>query len=113
MDAVNVLQQVVPWLAGLPILQRVIATIIIVGLVTLLLLVIWTPPPDQAVSTILSDCHRRALFTRMHAQLSEEAVFSSIEKCRETLQVQIPEFVARIYRMRPWNFLPRLRALRG
>jgi hypothetical protein len=49
-----------------------------------------TPQPEKAVATILSDCYRRALFTRMHAQHSWEAMFASIKKCRETIHTQIP-----------------------
>jgi pimeloyl-ACP methyl ester carboxylesterase len=45
---------------------------------------------DVAIRVILSGCHRRALFTRMHAQLSQEAMFSSIQKCREIVGEQIP-----------------------
>ena len=49
-----------------------------------------TREPEKAVATILSDCYRRALFTRMHAQHSWEAMFASIKKCRETIHTQIP-----------------------
>jgi hypothetical protein len=88
MDAINSLQQVVPWLTGLPVSQKVIATIVIVAPVVLLLMIIWTPLPDSAVSTILSKCHSRALFTRMHAQLDQEAMFASIGKCLATINEQ-------------------------
>ena len=49
-----------------------------------------TREPEKAVATILSDCYRRALFTRMHAQLGMEAMFASIKKCRETILTEIP-----------------------
>jgi hypothetical protein len=45
---------------------------------------------DIAIKTILANCHRRALFTRMHAQLNIDAMFSSIDQCRECLQRSIP-----------------------
>jgi hypothetical protein len=43
------------------------------------LLLIWAPsPPDPAVERILTGCYRRALFTRMHAQLSMPDMFVSV-----------------------------------
>jgi hypothetical protein len=45
---------------------------------------------DAAIKAILTNCYRRALFTRMHAQLNIEAMFSSIDQCRECLQRNIP-----------------------
>jgi hypothetical protein len=50
------------------------------------------PPPDgePAVSGILSRCYRRALFTRMHAQIDEKAMFASIDDCRKIIQANIP-----------------------
>jgi hypothetical protein len=105
MDAVNSLQQVVPWLAGLPNPQKVIATTTIVALVALLLVIIWTPPPDQAVSTILSKCHTRALFTRMHAQLNEEAMYASIEKCIAIINEQTPNIRSKELQQKAVNLL--------
>jgi hypothetical protein len=89
MDWIKTAQEIVPWLTSLPIPQKVIASTVIIAGVALLLVIIWTPAPDKAVATILADCHRRALFTRMHAQMNVEAMFSSIGKCRESLQAQI------------------------
>lgn len=105
MEAVNSLQQVVPWLTGLPILQKVIATIVIIALVALLLVIIWTPPPDQAVSIILSKCHSRALFTRMHAQLSQEAMFASIDKCIAIINDQMPQIRSKDLQKEAMNLL--------
>jgi hypothetical protein len=91
MDFIKNLQSILPVLTGLPFPQKLIASALIIGAVTLLLVVIWTPQPDKAVTTILKDCYKRALFTRMHAQINVDAMFASIEKCRETIQNQIPE----------------------
>ena len=91
MDWIKNIPTVLPWLTGLPFTQKLIASALIIGAVCFLLVVIWTPQPDKAVTTILKDCYKRALFTRMHAQMSLDAMFFSIDKCRETIQNQIPE----------------------
>lgn len=45
---------------------------------------------EAAIKTILDDCYRRALFTRMHAQLDVDAMFASIDQCRISVQKNIP-----------------------
>jgi hypothetical protein len=45
---------------------------------------------DEAVNTILSGCYRRALFTQTQRELNIQAMFESIDKCREIVQSQIP-----------------------
>ena len=45
-----------------------------------------TPPVEvTAVKAILADCYRRALFTRMTGELRVDAMFASIEECRDSL----------------------------
>jgi hypothetical protein len=83
-------QEVVPWLTALPVVPKLLVSALIVGAAAFILLLIWTPPPESAVKAILSSCYRRALFTRMHAQLSTPAMFASIAECRNTLQKEIP-----------------------
>jgi hypothetical protein len=90
MDWVKGAQEVVPWLGNLPFLPKAIVSGLIVGAAAFLLALIWTPTPEPAIKNILTDCYRRALFTRMHAQLNEDAMFASIEKCRESLQRNNP-----------------------
>jgi hypothetical protein len=85
------LPEAVSWLTALPAAPKVIISLLISGAALFILLLIWTPPPETAITTILSDCYRRALFTRMHAQLSTDAMFASIGKCREALQRNIPQ----------------------
>src|SRR3954462_3312604 len=84
------IQSAIPWLVSLPILPKIIISLIIVGIAALALILMWTPPPETAVATILQDCYRRALFTRMHAQLDDDAMFFSIAKCRESIQKNLP-----------------------
>jgi hypothetical protein len=45
---------------------------------------------EAAIKTILDDCYRRALFTRMHAQQDVDAMFASIDQCRISVQKNIP-----------------------
>jgi hypothetical protein len=45
---------------------------------------------DAVVKEVLANCYRRALFTRMHAQIDINAMFSSIDRCRQCLQRNIP-----------------------
>lgn len=80
----------VPWLSGLPLIPKSIVSVLIVGVATFLLVVIWMPSPDTALQSIVDGCYRRAVFTRMHAQLNADAMFASIGRCRETLQKHIP-----------------------
>ena len=65
------MQDIVPWLTALPLVPKLIVSVLIVGAALLLLVLIWTAPPDDAIKTILLGCYRRALFTRMHAQLNQ------------------------------------------
>lgn len=44
----------------------------------------------ETVKSILSACYRRAIFTRMHAQLSHEAMFASISDAIGMVQPLIP-----------------------
>ena len=48
-------------------------------------------PQEPAIKIILKQCYRRALFTRMHAQISTDAMFRSITKCQAALLEQIRE----------------------
>jgi len=84
------LQDALPWVVNLPMIPKVIVSLIISAVAVLFLLLIWTPPAEAAVADILSKCYRRALITRTHAQLSPEAMFASIEDCRKTIQSDIP-----------------------
>jgi hypothetical protein len=80
-----------PWLAGLPLSQKIVISVIVVAFAIFVLALIWAkPPPDEATRAILSRCYRRALFTRMHAQLSGNDMFDSIAECRKVLQTNIP-----------------------
>jgi hypothetical protein len=90
-DWIKGVQGVVPWLAALPLVPKLIISALIIGAAAFILTLIWLPPPEAAIKTILRDCHRRALFTRMHAQMDADKMFVSIGKCRETLQQQISE----------------------
>jgi hypothetical protein len=90
-DWIKGVQEVVPWLTTLPLLPKAIISGLIVGAAAFVLALIWTPPPEGAVKAILADCYRRALFTRMHAQLDVDAMFASIGECREVLQKKIPD----------------------
>ena len=49
-----------------------------------------TPPLETVVSDMLGKCYRRVLFTRMHAQMSLDAMFNSIDDCRVVVQQSIP-----------------------
>ena len=91
MDWIKGVQDVVPWLTSLPWIPKTIISALIIGAAAFVLVLIWTPPPDVAIKTILKDCYRRAVFTRMNAQLSIPAMFASLDKCRESLQQNIPD----------------------
>jgi hypothetical protein len=91
LDWIKGVQEVVPWLANLPLLPKIIVSGLIVGAAAFVLALIWAPPPEVAVKAILTDCYRRSLFTRMHAQLDADAMFASIGECREVLQKKIPD----------------------
>jgi hypothetical protein len=90
-DWIKGVQEVAPWLTSLPLVPKTIISVLIVGAAAFVLVLIWTPPPEIAVKAILADCYRRALFTRMHAQINTDAMFASIGRCREILQKKIPE----------------------
>ncbi|HWS17226.1 MAG TPA: hypothetical protein VN223_04390, partial [Candidatus Elarobacter sp.] len=75
---------------------KAIVSLIICGLAIFVLVVMWVPTPvpsvrETAVIDILANCYRRALFTRMHAQLSTKAMMASIDGCRETIESNIPK----------------------
>jgi hypothetical protein len=81
-----------PWLAGLPLLPKIIISVVVVAFAAFVLALIWTKAaPDDATQAILSGCYRRALFTKMHAQLSLKDMFDSIAECRKVLQTNIPK----------------------
>lgn len=90
MDMLKGVQEVIPWLTTLSMLPKTIVSALILGAAGFVLALIWAPVPETAVNKILSDCYRRALFTRMHAQTSQEAMFTSIGECRVVVQKEIP-----------------------
>jgi len=96
-ELIDQLQKIVPWAVELPLVPKILLSLVIACAATLLLSVIWTTPTIQekqyvsAVKIILKGCYRRAVFTRTHAQMNHEAMFSSITECRELVQRQIPE----------------------
>lgn len=45
-----------------------------------------TEAQKSTLKDVVSACYRRAVFTRYHAQLSREAMFSSLADCRGNLQ---------------------------
>jgi predicted acylesterase/phospholipase RssA len=45
-----------------------------------------TSEPDPAIDTILGDCSGRAVFTLMNAEQDPAAMFSSLAKCRDSVQ---------------------------
>jgi carboxypeptidase family protein len=47
-------------------------------------------PPEPAVADIVARCYRRALFTRMQAQLSTKAMVQSIDICRLAIETDVP-----------------------
>jgi hypothetical protein len=91
MNWIKGMQEVVPWLTALPLIPKAIVSSLIIVAAAFFLALIWTPPPEVAVKAVLADCYRRALFTRMHAQMDVAAMFASIGQCREALQKRIPE----------------------
>ncbi len=96
MELIEQLQKLAPWAADLPVLPKVILSLIIAGVAALFLAVIWTTPTTtqkqslDAVKEILAGCYRRAVFTRTHAQMDHEAMFSSIKECRQLVQSKAP-----------------------
>jgi len=89
MDWLKSAVEATPGLASLPTVPKVIISLLIIGAAGLVLVLMWTPPPDPAIVSIVSQCYRRALFTRTHAQMSLPAMFISIGKCREAVQQQV------------------------
>jgi hypothetical protein len=43
----------------------------------------------KAEKNILTGCYRRAVFTRMHVEMNQEAMFKSISACREIVQANL------------------------
>ena len=72
-------------------LSKVLLSILVGGLAAFVLTLIWMPLPEAAVETILAECHRRAIFMRMHAQMNVDAMFESVDRCREIVQINIPK----------------------
>lgn len=97
MELIEQLQKLVPWAVELQPVPKTILSVVLAGLTALILTVIWTTPTEiekqsiAAVEKILKGCYRRAVFTRTHAQMSHEAMFSSISECRQLVQIQVPE----------------------
>src|SRR6202043_161927 len=90
-DLIKYTQQIWPWVVGLSAIPKVIISIVITLIAAFLLVLLWAPLPEDAVKDILAKCYRRALFTRTHAQLSQEAMFDSIDDCRKAVQADIPK----------------------
>jgi hypothetical protein len=90
MDSLKTVQELVPWLTGLPLIPKVIISVLIFGAAAFILVLVWTPPKETAVATIVSQCYRRALTTRMHAEIDMIAMFKSIDYCRRTVEKEIP-----------------------
>lgn len=93
MSTIKDLQEALPFFVGLQPIPKVILSAILVGIALFILVLIWTPPPapaDTAVKDILERCYKRALFTRMHAQLDHAAMYASIDQCREVVQARVP-----------------------
>jgi len=97
MELVEQLQKLAPWAADLPILPKVILSLIIAAIAALFLAVIWTTPTTtqkqslNALKEILDGCYRRAVFTRTHAQMDQEAMFASVRECRQLVQSKAPK----------------------
>ena len=90
------IQAVFQFLVHLPNLPKAIVSFLLLGSVAFLLVLMWSPTPakpepEPAVSDILAGCYRRAMFTRMHAQLSTTAMVASIHACLVTIQTNIPK----------------------
>ena len=89
------LQNFAPWAADLPLVIKVILSIIIVAFAALFLAVVWTTPSTrdkesfEAVDQILNGCYRRAVFTKTHAQVDHDAMFDSITDCRKLVESKI------------------------
>ena len=141
MEIIENLQKLAPWAADLPMIPKVILSLLILGVAGLFLSVIWTTPSTsekksiEVATRILSGCYKRAVFTRTHAQMSHEAMFSSITACRQLVQREIPyislekwkqpaanilaalEGIEREEKSEPWDFekidMYKLQALKG
>lgn len=96
MELVDQLQKLAPWAADLPVVPRIILSILIASVAALFLAFIWSIPGTaekksiEAVRVILEGCYRRAVFTRTHAQMDHNAMFASITECRELVQSKVP-----------------------
>jgi len=96
-EAIEQLQKLVPWAADLPMVPKIIVTVILILIPSLLLVLIWTPTEARRIELskdkikdILQLCYRRSIFTRTHAQLNIDAMFGSIDDCRSEIQRIIP-----------------------
>lgn len=93
MSIIKDLQEALPFFVNIPPLPKAVFSLVLVLIVAFLLLLIWTPAPapaDTAAKEILERCYKRALFTRMHAQLNTDAMYASIDQCRKEVQSRIP-----------------------
>ena len=94
MEWIKGVQEAVPWLAGLPLLPKSIASALILGAAAFLLTLIWTPPPvapDQAIAAILKGCYRRALLTRTMREIDYGKMVNSITACQSIVVDNIPK----------------------
>jgi|GEM_PF-5540493 hypothetical protein len=117
MEIIENLQKLAPWAADLPIIPKIILSLLIVGIAGLFLSVIWTTPSTlekksiEATTRILSGCYKRAIFTRTHAQMNHEAMFSSITSCRQQVQNEIPHISIEKWKQPAANILAALEAI--
>lgn len=97
METIKQLQEILPWVSGLSFVPKIIVSTILVLCSSLVLVLVWTPPPGLSesdkttVGEILKNCYRRALFTRTHAQTSHDAMVASIAECRQFVQLKVPK----------------------
>lgn len=100
-------QKALTWLANLALFPKVLVTSILCAVFVFSLFLIWAKPQSvhdtvrssiPAVKAVLAGCYRRAVFTRTHAQLSQEAMFASISECRKLVQIQIPHIEDHVLR---------------
>ena len=80
------IQKALSFLTELPPVTKGIISVVLFSLLLFVPVTMWSPPPEKAITeTMLPKCYTRALFTRMHAQLSPDAMFASIEDCRKCI----------------------------
>jgi hypothetical protein len=73
MDFIKSLQESIPWVQGLPLVPKIIISLIVVAIASLFLLLVWFPAPSRAAAKDPSVLQAYSRMTRVLARLTTNA----------------------------------------